>query len=144
MENMYSDDDVTASDPWRRTLEMLSSGVDGWHDGDRCSVVAPRDTSSAYRVSENVQIRILERPTNSTVIIHWSDPGRCFYGHQSSRVAKASIAGRCAFSRVAIREGDEVYRPAYTNVKPQNAQAMILVSAVYRTGAHADRAERKV
>jgi hypothetical protein len=139
MENMCGSDDVKDSQAWSRTLEMLSSGSDGRHDRVRSRVNAEPDTSSAYRTGNKVQVRILERPTNSTLIVLWSDPGRCFYGHQSWRVTKARIAGRCAFSHSVIREGDEVYRPVYAGVEPQNSRAMILASSVYGTvGRHAE------
>ncbi|AUT75940.1 hypothetical protein C2L64_47715 [Paraburkholderia hospita] len=136
---MYSSDNVGGSQAWHRTLEMLSSGGDDRHDRVRSIITAEPNTSSAYRAGNKVQVRILERPTNSTLIVLWSDPGRCFYGHQSWRATKARLAGRCAFSHSVIREGDEVYRPAYTSVEPQNSQAMILASVVYGTvGRHAE------
>ncbi|MFP3556213.1 DUF3331 domain-containing protein [Paraburkholderia sp. SIMBA_049] len=128
---MYRDDDVKAGLAWLRTLEMLSSDIGEGHARDQGSVDSERSIASTYRSGDNLQVRILEQPTNSTLIIHWRDPGRCFYGDQSWRLSKARIAGRCAFSRVAIRKGDDVYRPAYTGAEPQNAQAMILASAVY-------------
>jgi hypothetical protein len=118
---------------------MLSSDGDDRRDSVRSGVTAEPNTSSAYRAGNKVQVRILERPTNSTLIVLWSDPGRCFYGHQSWRATKARLAGRCAFSHSVIREGDEVYRPAYTSVEPQNSHAMILASVVYGTiGRHAE------
>lgn len=136
---MYSSDNVGDSQAWHRTLEMLSSGSGDRRDGVRRSITAEPNISSAYRTGDKVQVRILERPTNSTLIVLWSDPGRCFYGHQSWRATKARLAGRCAFSHSVIREGDEVYRPVYTSVEPQNSGAMILASVVYGTvGRHTD------
>ncbi|MBN3759204.1 DUF3331 domain-containing protein [Burkholderia sp. Ac-20365] len=113
---------------------MLGAEIDEESTRNQASATLARSYPTAYRASGNVQIRILERPTNSTLIIHWRDPGRCFYGHQSWRITKARIAGHCVVSRVAIQKGDDVFRPAYTNAPPQNAQAMILASAVYGAG----------
>ncbi|WP_416365675.1 DUF3331 domain-containing protein [Paraburkholderia terrae] len=136
---MYSSDNVGGNQAWHRTLEMLSSGSDDRRDKVQSSITAEPNTSSVYRTSDKVQVRILERPTNSTLIILWSDPGRCFYGHQSWRASKARLAGCCALSHSVIREGDEVYRPVYTGVEPQNSRAMILASVVYGSvGRHAD------
>ncbi|MBP0595626.1 DUF3331 domain-containing protein [Paraburkholderia sp. LEh10] len=71
---------------------MLSSGSDDRRDRVRSSITAEPNTSSAYRTGDKVQVRILERPTNSTLIVLWSDPGRCFYGHQCWRATKARLS----------------------------------------------------
>lgn len=136
---MFSSDKVRGSRAWHRIVELLSSGNDHRRDGVTTSRAAEPNPSSTYRTGTKLQVRILERPTNSTILVLWSEPGRCFYGHQSWRATKARISGCCAFSCSVIQEGDEVYKPVYTGVEPQNSQAMILASAVYGTvGRHAE------
>ncbi|WP_082624972.1 DUF3331 domain-containing protein [Paraburkholderia caribensis] len=77
-----------------------------------------------------ITVEILERPSDTTAIVRWSNPGVCHYGYQTWRVGRAAVGGSCALSQAEIFKGDWVYRPARAEMRPQNFDAMILVNAM--------------
>ena len=118
---------------WLRTLDLLVIGA------DRALATHVIETEPPGRhAGANARVRVLERPTGSSLIVHWSDPGRCLYGHQLWRIGRAPKAGRCAVSQAGIQRGEEVYRPACRGIEPENSRAMILASAIYEPSEHED------
>lgn len=144
------------SDPWLRTIGSLATFSDpSARGGDaRIAKLFRGRTPSSGTIVRRLQahsaislpprkrrsaiIRIVERPTNSTLIVHWSDPGKCLYGYQIWRRARADRNGNCALSGQPIQKKDEIFRPWWNEYEPQNSDAMILGSVVHRMSATSD------
>ncbi|WP_086386830.1 DUF3331 domain-containing protein [Caballeronia sordidicola] len=90
----------------------------GWHFSESCAVATANRGPQAL-------VKVLERPTNSTAIIDWCDPGSCRYRDQIWRVTRAPRGGTCALSGLIISPGERVYRPRSYRLTPKNAGAMI-------------------
>ncbi|WP_374193516.1 DUF3331 domain-containing protein [Trinickia mobilis] len=86
-----------------------------------CRGYAPKDYSG-----RNAKIEIIDRPTQSTIVLSWRDPTGCRYGYQTWRKAIAKRPGMCAMSGASIRRGDMIFRPGMNGGRPANASAMIL------------------
>jgi hypothetical protein len=69
----------------------------------------------------------VERNSSMTLLVCWSDPGRCRYTEQTWKIGYARAPGRCALSDAEIHVGDRVFRP-WGRPAPMNAEAMILAS----------------
>jgi hypothetical protein len=81
--------------------------------------------------TEATAIRLVERVSDSCVLISWCDPTSCHYGEQTWILRTARSSGTCALSGMCIRRGDEVFRPAQrTRFLPANASAMILAETM--------------
>ncbi|KUY83421.1 DUF3331 domain-containing protein [Burkholderia sp. RF4-BP95] len=75
----------------------------------------------------------VERQTDSSVLISWSDPTRCRYDEQRWISAKSRSAGRCALTGTTIRTGDAIYKPQWRGAKrPANYREAILASELDR------------
>lgn len=127
------------SDPWSRTLAAL------WQFSDPSEVPlvvgrpeyrpGPSRSASDEARLKTFTVTILERMANSRVCLSWHDPTLCNYEEQVWAPARARRAGRCALSGAHIGRGDPVYRPQIRGGrKPANSDAMILASAIKRTG----------
>jgi Domain of unknown function (DUF3331) len=121
------------SDPWSQSialLEMLSGtnrrAAASIPMGDRAASRAP----PIGRPPRNAKVRVLDRPSPSTVTVAWLDPTSCRYGNQVWRLGVAHGAGTCAISAWQIRPGASVYKPRACRPMPANADAMILASVV--------------
>jgi hypothetical protein len=75
-------------------------------------------------------IRVLERNSQVSAIVAWSDATSCCYGDQLWRRGIAKKAGVCALSGQTIATGDAVYRPRLVQPAPQNIEAMILAAVM--------------
>ncbi|WP_321574986.1 SET domain-containing protein-lysine N-methyltransferase [Paraburkholderia franconis] len=84
------------------------------------------DTSSGLKPPE---IRVLERPSATTIIVSWCEAGRCHYGEQVWILKKAVRDGYCALSYVPVKAGDRVFVPRGTP-PPLNHDACISQNAV--------------
>jgi hypothetical protein len=72
-------------------------------------------------------ITVVERQSNSTVLVSWRDPTFCHYVEQTWRLGVAHRQGLCALSGSPIQPGDSIYRPLSGGAEPPvNANAMIL------------------
>ena len=59
----------------------------------------------------HITVKLLERPTPSTVLVSWHDPQRCSYNYQLWRRSSARHDDICALSGQRIEYGQSVYRP---------------------------------
>ncbi|MFT4503188.1 DUF3331 domain-containing protein [Caballeronia sp. 15711] len=127
------------SDPWSRTLAALQQ----FSDPSEVPLVVTRPKCQrgfARTASDETQIKtftvtILEHMANSRVCLSWHDPTLCNYEEQVWAPALARRTGRCALSGAHIGRGDPVYRPQIRGGRtPANSDAMILASALKRTG----------
>ncbi|WP_144113904.1 DUF3331 domain-containing protein [Paraburkholderia sp. BCC1886] len=120
------------TDPWLQTLGLLSvlSGEGDAGAVDVASVAAHGERRDAHLpvMGERfeVQVHVIDRPTQSTATVVWRDPTRCSYGDQVWHATHARVAGVCAMSGRAIRASDAIYRPRPCRPAPLNAGAMIL------------------
>jgi hypothetical protein len=113
-----------ALDPWAQTIFQLTALNDG------ISVEAPRPRRPMMQAGDRrVAVKLIERPSTTTVTIEWRDSTRCCYGDQVWRAMRARTAGVCAMSGSTILPGDHVYAPNPRPV-PSNAGAMILASVL--------------
>ncbi|WP_244817588.1 DUF3331 domain-containing protein [Caballeronia sp. Lep1P3] len=125
-------------DPWSRTLAMLDDRSSR-HDepGERRSAfgrslvrggLAETDEPHGARC---VNIRLLERLSESTLALSWHDPTSFNYSEQVWALCTARKRGVCALSGQAIRRGQPVYRPRRVGSSvPLNSGAMILALAL--------------
>ncbi|MGF6933482.1 hypothetical protein OKW41_002621 [Paraburkholderia sp. UCT70] len=120
------------TDPWLQTLGLLSilSGDVDAGAVDVAAVAARGECKGAHLpvMGErfDVQVHVIDRPTQSTATVVWRDPTQCSYGDQVWHATRARVAGVCAMSGRAIRAGDAIYRPRPCRPAPLNAGAMIL------------------
>jgi hypothetical protein len=127
-------------DPWSRTLAMLDSRP------SRPSEASEKAASMARSLVRNmvgrsgcpgpseahcVNIRVLERLSDSTLSLSWHDPTSFNYSEQVWSLCTARKRGTCALSGQAIRRGQPVYRPRRVGSSvPLNSGAMILALAL--------------
>ncbi|WP_321965415.1 DUF3331 domain-containing protein [Paraburkholderia sp. J7] len=82
-------------------------------------------------VEAAVRVVILERPSDSTVVVQWSSPVGCYYGEQIWRKAVARKSGYCVLTGKRIVRGDDVFKPQRTRRRIcLNASAMIGASSL--------------
>ena len=127
----------TSGDPWRHTVNLLSSAVDDSSDAgcayaDLVTVEKRRlKAGSAGRCNpRDITIRLLERQGAVRATIAWHDPTRCSYGYQTWQAARARHSGICAVSGRPVCRGDEVYKPRLHKQRASNAGEMILASVL--------------
>jgi hypothetical protein len=135
--------------PWLRTVLLLEGFCNGKaesrygpnliHDKDNRSetLIRKRSRTCSHsnrndrnKTRDSVIVRIVDRPTRSTAIVDWCDPGSCHYGYQTWRIGRAMTAGCCVLSGRDICKGDPVYRPSRGGSCPQNCNAMILATSM--------------
>ncbi|CAH2910181.1 MAG: hypothetical protein CPSOU_1711 [uncultured Paraburkholderia sp.] len=124
------------ADPWVGTVRLLGGEAKRSTAGG-CSPAparwAARITSvrpDASSETLTTTISAIDRLTDCTVTIAWSDATRGAYGSQVWRRMRARCAGRCASSGAAIVHGDLVYSPRLSRPPSANADAMILASVI--------------
>jgi hypothetical protein len=78
----------------------------------------------------NALVRVLERCSESSVVILWQDATRCNYGNQIWCRSRATKKGICALSGKFIKRGDPIYHPSLRPCPPANAYAVILASVI--------------
>jgi Domain of unknown function (DUF3331) len=135
------------ADPWARTIKLLElttgcgsptdvpiSPIGNWEELSDRLTREWRDRDCNRRAGHcyfpSVLIRVLERPTKTSAVIYWSEPGLCLYGYQQWRATGAPTDGRCALSGMPIRKGNRVFRPWSRECTPHNADAMVLASVM--------------
>ena len=84
---------------------------------------------SDHMYARYATVTILERASQSTVMVSWHDPTRCSYSFQLWRRFDAIRPGVCALSGIVINTGDSIYKPI-SKPRPLNASAMILTTEV--------------
>ncbi|SAK46583.1 hypothetical protein AWB75_00947 [Caballeronia catudaia] len=127
-------------DPWSRTLTLLDSRSsrplemnDKFALMTRSLVRNVPGKSACTGPSEGhcVNIRVLERLSDSTLALSWHDPTSFNYSEQVWALCTARKRGTCALSGQAIRRGQPVYRPRRVGSSvPLNSGAMILALAL--------------
>ncbi|PXW28304.1 DUF3331 domain-containing protein [Paraburkholderia caballeronis] len=76
--------------------------------------------------SANFVMRVLERKTDTSVLVTWRDATRCRYDDQVWQRVISRRSGVCVLSGQAITRGDAIYRPKKGRHWPSNAHCMIL------------------
>ncbi|WP_269502858.1 DUF3331 domain-containing protein [Burkholderia sp. IMCC1007] len=102
---------------------------------------APMPSSGDVR--RRSAIVAVERQTDSSMLVSWSDPTRCRYDEQRwiSAKARGRGLGRCALTGQPIRAGDAIYKPQWRGEKrPANCREMILAAALEQFVARQPRA----
>jgi hypothetical protein len=127
-------------DPWSRTLAMLDSRSGRLSEVNDKAVSVTRALVRTVPVrggfaweaeTRRVNIRVLERLSDSTLALSWHDPTSFNYSEQVWSLCTARKRGTCALSGQAIRRGQPVYRPRRVGRSvPLNSGAMILARAV--------------
>ncbi|WP_250516663.1 DUF3331 domain-containing protein [Caballeronia sp. INDeC2] len=127
-------------DPWSRTLAMLDSRPSRPSEANEKLTLVTRSLvrnvpgkSSCMGSGEEhcVNIRVLERLSESTLALSWHDPTSFNYSEQVWALCTARKRGTCALSGQAIRRGQPVYRPRRVGSSvPLNSGAMILALAL--------------
>ncbi|WP_394365057.1 DUF3331 domain-containing protein [Paraburkholderia kirstenboschensis] len=79
---------------------------------------------------QDASVRLLECPSDRTVLIEWSSPTGCRYGEQLWTRAIATSAGVCALSGKPVTRGDAVFRPRRPLNSGGNALAIILATEI--------------
>jgi hypothetical protein len=111
---------------WQSMMALLSS------EGEMRPPVVSGCVRPKYGEGHFAQcaIRVLERNSQVSAIVAWSDATSCCYGDQLWRRGIAKRAGVCALSGQTIVTGDAVYRPRLAQPAPQNIEAMILAAVM--------------
>ncbi|WP_310035764.1 DUF3331 domain-containing protein [Paraburkholderia graminis] len=120
-------DRVSATKPSQVIRSLYGATPTGYRD------VACEDRAPAldrYTVANHARVEVLERLTERTVLINWSDATRCRYVDQVWILCKARKLGRCALTGRSIRRGDAVYKPRRRSVPQLNTEAMIWATAI--------------
>jgi hypothetical protein len=127
-------------DPWSRTLAMLdcrssrpSEASEKAASMTRSLVrnIPVRSACGGANEAHCVNIRVLERLSESTLALSWHDPTSFNYSEQVWSLCTARKRGTCALSGQAIRRGQPVYRPRRVGSSvPLNSGAMILALAL--------------
>jgi hypothetical protein len=126
-------------DPWSRTLAMLDSraGRTAERTVTRACAAPSLVQRQAQRTVQDpqdarcVNIRVLERLSESTLALSWHDPTSFNYSEQVWALCTARKGGTCALSGQSIRRGQPVYRPRRVGSSvPLNSGAMILARAL--------------
>jgi hypothetical protein len=126
-------------DPWSRTLAMLDSRAG--RSSERAGAHACAAPSLTLRTvkwtghgdhdAHSVNIRVLERLSESTLALSWHDPTSFNYSEQVWALCSARKRGTCVLSGQSIRRGQPVYRPRRVGSSvPLNSGAMILALAL--------------
>lgn len=124
------------TDPWLQTLGLLlvlSGDTDAEPVGVATVAASGRSRDAHLPVMGkrfDVQVHVIDRPSQSTATVVWRDPTHCSYGDQVWHASRARVAGVCAMSGCAIHAGDAIYKPRPCRPAPLNTGAMILRSVV--------------
>lgn len=127
-------------DPWSRTLAMLDTRPSRPSEASERAAsmtrslvrsIAGRSGCPGPSEAHCVNIRVLERLSDSTLSLSWHDPTSFNYSEQVWSLCTARKRGTCALSGQAIRRGQPVYRPRRVGSSvPLNSGAMILALAL--------------
>jgi len=120
-------------DPWSQSIHLLKMLSEAKMRADGSSLTgawAARRAECAEHPPHHASVRVLDRPSPTTVTIAWLDSTSCRYGNQVWRSCVARGVGTCAVSGWQIQPGDLVYKPRACRPMPSNADAMILATVV--------------
>ncbi|MEK6355927.1 MAG: DUF3331 domain-containing protein [Burkholderia cenocepacia] len=110
-------------------------------DGSRRPHRDDAPVPSSGDVRRRSAIVAVERQTDSSMLVSWSDPTRCRYDEQRWISAKARRLARCALTGQPIRVGDAIYKPQWRGEKrPVNCREMVLATALEQFVARQSRA----
>ncbi|ABX19433.1 DUF3331 domain-containing protein [Burkholderia vietnamiensis] len=70
-------------------------------------------------------VKIVDRPSQGTLLVSWSDAQKCVYLEQTWKLRVANKRGRCVLSGREIQIGSSVFVP-FCRPRPLNAGAMII------------------
>ncbi|WP_081052332.1 DUF3331 domain-containing protein [Burkholderia vietnamiensis] len=73
-------------------------------------------------------VKIVDRPSQRTLLVSWSDARRCVYLEQIWKLRVANKHGQCVLSGREIQIGSTVFMP-FCRPRPLNAGAMIIEEA---------------
>ncbi|WP_144149121.1 DUF3331 domain-containing protein [Paraburkholderia sp. BCC1884] len=124
------------TDPWLRTLGLLSVLSGDAEVGNHAveAAIARKEPWGCHLPVMGqrfeVQVRVIDRPTQSTATVAWRDPTHCSYGDQVWHASRARVTGVCALSGQSIKRGDAIYKPRPCRPAPLNVGAMILGSVL--------------
>ena len=135
-------------DPWQQIVRGLRGHPPELARAIRRSAWAARESSGesggepsgepgshARRcaIANALSIRRIERQTESTILVSWSDPTLGRYQDQTWRAGFARTAGVCGLTGMPVQRGDAVYKPAVrAGARPLNAFDMILADTLKR------------
>jgi hypothetical protein len=122
-------------DPWSHTVKGLRGHpVDIGRAIRKASfALHGLDDTSPCSMANVVSIRRIERQTESTILVSWSDPTLGRYQDQTWRAGFARVAGICGLTGLPVRRGDPVFRPVVrSGFRPLNAFDMILAETLLR------------
>lgn len=124
-------------DPWSRTLAMLDDRPSrSLHSSDKPAPFTRTFDGGVHASADDaharcVNIRLLERLSESTLALSWHDPTSFNYSEQVWALCTARKRGVCVLSGQTIRRGQPVYRPRRVGSSvPLNSGAMILALAL--------------
>jgi hypothetical protein len=131
---------------WSRMLSVLSPAK---RDGKRSNPLGPSACSLSMRLRQEYLCRgkhgpamftrgighklvlSVEKQTERTLLVSWSDSTRCRYLDQVWIVGGARTDGYCALSGQSIKRGDRIFRPRSSGGgQPVNIGEMILASEI--------------
>ncbi|KAB0642737.1 DUF3331 domain-containing protein [Burkholderia latens] len=115
------------------SVRMMPMPRERTADGSRRAHADDAPTPSSGDMRRRSAIVAVERQTDSSMLVSWSDATRCRYDEQRWISAKARGPGRCALTGQRIRAGDPIYKPQWRGAKrPANCREMILADALER------------
>ena len=111
-----------ATDAWRITVARLEDPLSE-HLAERVlhRCYALRDEGC----TNSLAVRVLDKPTEQTLIVSWGDARFGRYGYQIWRTVVAQKRGTCVLTGRQIKAGETVYKPRKAKQKVVNADAMI-------------------
>jgi hypothetical protein len=131
-------------DPWSQIVKWLRGHPSGMECAIRRTAHASRDFCNPppCAIANFSSIRRIERQTESTILVSWSDPTLGRYQDQTWRAGFARTAGVCGLTGMPVRRGDAVFRPVVRgSARPLNAFDMILADTLARASARMAVAE---
>jgi hypothetical protein len=122
-------------DPWSHIIKGLRGHPADIGHAIRKASFASHDFDDPLpcAIANVVSIRRIERQTESTILVSWSDPTLGRYQDQTWRAGFARTAGVCGLTGMPVRRGDPVFRPVVRGgFRPLNAFDMILADTLLR------------
>jgi hypothetical protein len=90
-----------------------------------------RETGPAPLAFSGASVRLVEKQSENSILVTWSDSTRCRYLDQVWTSGYARRGGYCALCGRAIRRGDLIFKPRWRGrTKPANSTEMILAEAI--------------
>jgi hypothetical protein len=90
-----------------------------------------RQSGPAPLAFSQASVRLIEKQSENSMLVTWSDSTRCRYLDQVWTSGYARSGGYCALSGRAIRRGDLIFKPRWRGrTKPANSTEMILAEAI--------------